>query len=54
MAFDMSDELRRYVERGVRDRHPEYDDREVTLATSRIWLGDELFRCAYPSVEIEV
>jgi hypothetical protein len=53
MAFEMSDDLRRIVECGVRSRHPEYDDEQVRLACNRIWLGPELFREVQPGVEIE-
>ena len=51
-GFELSDELWRIVEAGVRQRHPEYDERRVRLATVRLWLGDELFRRVHPGVEI--
>jgi hypothetical protein len=45
----MSDSLRALVAAGVRDRHPEFTDRQVQLAVARIYLGDELFQEAFAS-----
>ena len=53
MALELSDELRSITESGVRQRHPDYDENMVRLAAIRIAIGDELFRQAYPDVEIE-
>lgn len=53
MAIELSDNLRATVEAGVRQRHPEYDDNMVKLAALRLAIGDELFRKAYPDLEIE-
>jgi hypothetical protein len=39
---------RRLLADGVRRRHPEYSDEHVHLAFLRLWLGDELYRAAYP------
>jgi hypothetical protein len=54
LALQMSDTLRRVVASGVRSRHPEYSEEQVRIAVARLWLGDELFRQAYPGVEIAV
>ena len=53
MALELSDELRSITESGVRQRHPDYDENMVRLAAIRIAIGDELFRQAYPDVEVE-
>ena len=53
MAFELSDALRSITESGVRQRHPDYDENMVRLAAIRIAIGEELFRQAYPDVEIE-
>jgi hypothetical protein len=39
---------RRLLEEGIRKRHPEYDTAQLRWALLRRWLGDELFRKAYP------
>jgi hypothetical protein len=33
---------------GIRQRHPDYDDRQVLLAAARLRYGDELVRDAWP------
>jgi hypothetical protein len=53
MALEMSEEMARVVDAGVRMRHPEYTDDEVRLAGIRIRLGDELFRAVYPDAKVE-
>ena len=52
MAIGLSDGLRSIIESGVRQRHPDYDENMVRLAALRIAIGEELFRQAYPDVEI--
>ncbi len=51
-ALAMSDHVRRLVADGARDRHPDYSDEQVRLAVIRISLGDDLFRRAYPGVDV--
>jgi hypothetical protein len=51
-AFLMSNSMRAISVEGVRARHPEYSEEQITLAVARILLGDELFRKAYPNVDI--
>jgi hypothetical protein len=45
-------ELNRAVARmeadGIRQRHPDYDDRQVLLASARLRYGDELVGAAWP------
>ena len=54
MACRMTDSLRELVKAGVRNRHPEYDERLVKLAMIRLFLGDELFHKVYPGVDVAV
>jgi hypothetical protein len=51
-AFQMTADLQRRLADGVRQRHPEYDERQVRLAVIRLRLGDELFRAVYPGVDV--
>ena len=50
----MSDFVRAVVADGVRARHPTYSDEQVKQAVIRLSLGEELFRKAFPGVEIAV
>lgn len=43
LTFALGDSLRAVTEAGVRYRHPDYDDRQVRLATMRLMLGEALF-----------
>ena len=52
MAIELSNGLRSIIESGVRQRHPDYDENMVRLAAVRIMIGEELFRQAYPDLEI--
>lgn len=52
LTFALCESLRRTVEAGVRHRHPEYDDRTVRLAATRLAIGDRLFRVAFPGVDV--
>ena len=53
MALEMSEEMARVVDAGVRLRHPDYSDDEVRLAGIRIRIGEELFRAVYPNTKVE-
>jgi len=44
MAFEMSDNLRRIVEAGVRHRHPDFDQKKIRLEVLRLMIGDKLYR----------
>ena len=48
LAFGMSNSLREIVAAGVRSRHPGYNEEQVRLAVIRLYLGEELFKKAYP------
>jgi hypothetical protein len=53
MAIELSDGLREIIESGVRQRHPDYDNRMVQLAALRLAIGEQLFRQAYPRVDVK-
>jgi len=43
MTFELSDNLRRIVEDGVRHRHPDWDEQAIRLDVIRLILGKRLF-----------
>ena len=47
MTFELSDNLRRVVADGVRDRHPDWDAAQVQRGVFRIMLGERLFAEVY-------
>jgi hypothetical protein len=51
-ACQMSDWVRKLAASGVRARHPEYTEEQVRLAVIRLSLGDDLFRKAYPGMNV--
>ena len=51
MAFEMSDNLRRTVEAGVRQRHPDWGQEEVKRAVLRLTIGERLFRQVFGDAE---
>ena len=53
LAFQMTADLRRRLAEGIRQRHPEYNPRQVQLAVIRLTLGDEVFRTVYPGVDVK-
>ena len=53
LGLELSDSSRALLEAGVRQRHPQYDDRSTHLAVARLSLGSRLFRAAFPDEEIE-
>ncbi len=52
LAFQMTADLRQRLAEGVRQRHPEYSERQIQLGVIRLTLGDELFRIVYPGVDV--
>ena len=52
MTIELSDGLRTIIESGVRQRHPEYDEKTVRMAVLRITIGKELFQQLYPGVKV--
>ncbi len=47
MAFEMSDNLRRIVEAGVRGRHPDYNEQKIKQEVLRLMIGERLYREAF-------
>ena len=52
MTFELSDNLRSIVVAGIRRRHPEYNQEEVTQAMLSLVLDRELFRKVFPDSEV--
>jgi len=52
VMFRLGEMARRAAEAGIRQRHPEYDDRQVMLARARLLYGDELVRRAWPQGQL--
>lgn len=46
-AMEMCDAARQMTRSGIRARHPEYSEQEVSWALFRLLLGDSLYRTAY-------
>lgn len=44
MAFEMSDNLRRIVEDGVRNRHPDWDEETLRHHILYLMIGKRLYR----------
>ena len=53
LGFELSGNLHRIVEDGIRSRHPDYTDDMVRMARIRLTVGDRLYRQAYPGQEVE-
>jgi len=53
LAIEASDALRETVKAGIRQRHPDYDEEKVKLAALKLAIGEELFKKAYPDVEVD-
>ena len=51
MTFQLSDNLHKTIEAGVRHRHPDFDDRAVRLAVLRLKIGDDLFKQVIKDIE---
>ena len=54
MTFQLSDNLRKTVEAGVRHRHPDYDEETVKRAVLLLTLGQSLFREVFGDVEVQL
>jgi hypothetical protein len=51
-AIRLSDEAVAVAEAGIRARHPDYGDEQVTWALRRLRLGDDLLRQAWPDAPL--
>ena len=52
LVFEVSDTLGALAADGIKSRHPEYDDDQVTWALRRQRLGDDLFCKAWPEAPL--
>jgi hypothetical protein len=48
VGLELTRMSRDLLAQGIRSRHPEYTDDEVTWALIRAWIGADLFQLAYP------
>ncbi len=53
MTFELSDNVHRLAEAGVRSRHPEYDDKMVGMAVTKLMIGDSMFKEVFGDIELE-
>jgi len=53
MTFELSDNVRRLAQAGVRSRHPEYDDKMVGMAVTKLMIGDSMFKEVFGDIELE-
>ena len=52
MAFQLSEDVLAFSRAGIRSRHPDYSEQELTWALNRLMLGDELFQQAWPDAPL--
>jgi hypothetical protein len=52
IVFRLNQLARKAAEAGIRARHPEYSDEQVSMALRRLCLGDDLTRRAWPEHEL--
>lgn len=52
MTFELSDNLRLIVEEGIRHRHPDYTDDEVTQAVLSLTVDKEILKEAFGGREV--
>jgi hypothetical protein len=52
IAAEMSAMTRELTRSGIRSRHPGYNEQEVEQALRRLFLGDELYRKAWPDLPL--
>jgi hypothetical protein len=50
VGLELTELSRRLLRDGVCLRHPEYSEEQLRAAFLRLWLGDDLFRAAYPAL----
>jgi len=51
MTFQLSNNLRQTVQAGVRHRHPDYDEQQITREVVRLVIGERLFREVFGDAE---
>ena len=53
LTMQLCDNLRQITKAGIRHRHPDYTDQQITQAYLRLILEPELFQKVFPGSEIE-
>jgi len=54
LTMQLCDNLREITKAGIRHRHPDYTDQQITQAYLRLILESELFQQIFPNCEILV
>lgn len=54
LTLQLCDNLREVTKAGIRHRHPDYTEQQVTQAYLRLILDNELFQEIFPGCEIEI
>jgi len=52
IGAQMSEDARAIALDAIRQRHPDYDERQASFALFRLLLGDELFRRVWPGAPL--
>jgi hypothetical protein len=52
MALQLSEDVLAFSRAGIRSRHPDYSEDQVTWALWRLTLGDDLFCRAWPALPL--
>lgn len=53
LTFQLCSQLREITKAGIRHRHPEYTEKQVTQAYLRLICDEELFQKVFPGCEIK-
>lgn len=53
LTFELCENLRRITRAGIRHRHPDYTEPQVTQAYLRLILDKDLFQQVFPGCEIQ-
>ncbi len=53
LTFQLCDALRSITRAGIRHRHPDYTEQQITQAYLRLILDKDLFRQVFPGCEIQ-
>jgi hypothetical protein len=53
LTMDLCDNLRNITKAGIRHRHPDYTEQQVTQAYLRLILEPELFQEVFPGCDIK-